>query len=204
MNEILRVVHLDDILIWGSTVEEHDERLIKVFDRLQKAGLTLNPDKCEYGKTHITFLGHILDEDGVHPDLSKIDAIVNLPRPKDVTEVRRRLGMTKFLGRFVPHLSGLCQSLHKLLQVDREFVWGATQELWFSRIKKILTSEPVLALFDVSKKSVVSVDSSSYRIGAVLLQREDNGELKTVSYTLSPAEQRNAQIEKEALASVWA
>ncbi|OXA53834.1 Transposon Tf2-6 polyprotein [Folsomia candida] len=210
MSEILRgricVVHHDDILVWGKTMEEHDARLRDVLKRLRDAGVTLNPAKCEFGVTTVKFLGHLLDENGIRPDPAKVEGIAKMSRPTDVPGVRRFMGMANYLGRFVPRMADVSQPLNDLLRAKNEFVWGPTQEKAFQKIKKILTEEPVLALFDVKKETVVSADSSSYGMGACLLQRQDDGELRPISYasrTLSDAEQRYGQIEKEALASTW-
>jgi len=211
MNEILRgiecVVHLDYILVWGKDQEEHDRRLRQVLERLKAAGLTLNDAKCQFSITRIKFLGHIIDSDGVYPEEDKIKAIKNLPTPTDLPGVRRILGMVNYLGRLVPHLSQMCQSLNEMLKSDRVFLWGPPQEEVLSKIKKVLTEDPVLALFDVKKNTVVSADASSYGLGAVLLQVQDDGQPRPVCYasrSLSSAERRYAQAEREALTSTWA
>ena len=77
---------IDDILIYGNTQEEHDERLLAVLNRLEEAGLTLNREKCEFSRREVKFLGHILSQDGVRSDPDKVAAIVNIKEPVTVKE----------------------------------------------------------------------------------------------------------------------
>ncbi|KAE8276982.1 hypothetical protein D5F01_LYC25286 [Larimichthys crocea] len=94
---------MDDVLIWGATQREHDERLRKALVRLQEAGVTLN-DKCEFSKHKIKFLGQVIEATGVSPDPDKVRAVKDMAVPSNVSEVRSFLGMTNHLGKFLPHL----------------------------------------------------------------------------------------------------
>ncbi|KAK3729801.1 hypothetical protein QZH41_003408 [Actinostola sp. cb2023] len=91
---------IDDTLVYGRDQKEHDERLEKVLARIEEAGITLNPNKCEFSKRQVTFLGHVIDESGIRPDPTKIKAIVDMAEPTNVSELRRFLGMTNQLGKF--------------------------------------------------------------------------------------------------------
>lgn len=212
MTEILKditgvVIHIDDMLIFGSDTQEHDSRLREVLSKLKDAGVTLNKEKCEFGVPRVKFLGHIIDQFGVRPDPEKIEAIVKMDHPKTVTEVRQFMGMTNFLGRFVPKLAEICKPIVDLTRRNVEFLWGADQEQAFSEIKKILTSSPVLALYDPNKETILSSDASSFGLGALVLQKQLDGKWKPVAYasrTMTSAETRYAQIEKEALGITWA
>ena len=72
---------VDDILVWGTTVEEHDHRLMKTLQRCEEINLTLNESKCEFGPTEVVYIGHKLTAQGVKPDESKVDAINKMPQP---------------------------------------------------------------------------------------------------------------------------
>ena len=98
--------HIDDVLIYGGTTEEHDTLLCAALSRLQTAtaGVTLNADKCLFSQTSIRFLGHIIDKNGVHPDPERLTAVRNMEAPKDLTQLRRFMGMVNQLGKFTPNL----------------------------------------------------------------------------------------------------
>ena len=105
---------IDDILVWGKSQEEHDERLHNVLNRSRN--LKLNPDKCKIRKAEVTYIGHTLTRDGVKPDVSKIEAIIDIPTPQDKHAVQRLLGMINYLAKFVPNLSAITAPLRELLK----------------------------------------------------------------------------------------
>ena len=201
MSEILTgldgvVCMMDDVFIHGQTTEELDKRLEEVLQTLQKAGLTLNKQKCHFFQSQVKFLGQIVDKHGIRPDPAKVHAIQAVEAPKNVSNIRRFLGMCNHLSKFAPNLAEKSKQLCELLNKSNQWVWEG-----------VLVTSPVLSLFDQSRETVVSADASSYRLGAVLLQRQPDGEFKPISYisrSLTPTEQRYAQIEKEALAFTWA
>ena len=196
---------MDDILVSAATQKQHDDRLEQVVKIIQKAGITLN-EKCEFSKPSVTFLGHVIDGEGCRPDPKKVQAITEMETPKNVSEVRRFLGMVNQLSKFSPNIAEKSMSLRELLNSKNAWTWGPSQEKSFSDIKSEMTNSLCLIHFDVNKETVISADASSYGLGAVLRQY-DKGFLKPVAYasrSMSETEQRYAQIEKEALAITWA
>ncbi|UYV62886.1 hypothetical protein LAZ67_2002246 [Cordylochernes scorpioides] len=169
--------YLDDILIFASDSKTHDRILRLVLRKLKEAKVTLNKAKCVFGVPRINFLGHILDEDGIRPDPAKIEAVAKMPAPTDVHGVRRFLGMVNHLGRFVENLSEIVAPLNQLLVKGQDFVWDCSQERAFRKLKELLTTQPILAAYDVRKPTMVSSDASSYGLGAVLKQEEPNPKL---------------------------
>ena len=198
---------MDDILVHGTTREEHDKRLRLVLQRLQDLGMTLNSEKCTFAQSSVQFLGHVIDEHGIKADPNKVSAIVRFTTPSNVGDVRRFLGMINQLSKFAPNLADMTQPMRELLVKTNAWVWGTPQQDSFTRVKEALTASPILALFDPNLETVLSADVSSHGLGAVLLQKQKSGEMQPVAFisrAMSSCEKRYAQIEKEALAFTWA
>ena len=185
---------------------EHVERLKTVLKRLQDAGVTLN-EICEFSKRFVKFLGHIIDEQGIRPDPAKTEAIRNFPVPQKVNDLQRFMGMVNQMVKFIPNLANLNEPLRQLLRKENMWKWDKAQQQSFEGIKNELTSATNLAHYDPSRPTVISSDASSFGLGAVLLQLQEDGTRKLVYYasrSLSETEKRYAVIEKEALAVTWA
>ncbi|XP_061876955.1 uncharacterized protein K02A2.6-like [Entelurus aequoreus] len=194
-------VYIDDIIIWGSTAQEYNERLNRVMERIKKYGLKLNKSKCEFGVQEILFLGDKLSARGVQPDQEKMCAIQNMPRPTDKTGVLRIMGMVNFIGKFIPNLTAKTSCIRELLHKDGDFKWTVKHEHEWQKLKNTLTTAPVLSFYDHTKRIKVSTDASKDGIGAVLLQAEGE-HWKPVAYAsraMTKSECRYAQIEKECL-----
>ena len=197
---------VDDICVYAATKQEHDRRLKAVLSKLHDAGVTLNPDKCVFGASSLKYLGFLITKNGVSPDPDKVSAITKFPVPKDVSDIRRFLGMVNNLARFVPNLSSVLEPIRLLLRKDSVFSWDVPQQMAFDQVKSILVSPDVLVLYHPQSETCLRADSSSYGLGAVLLQRQENNVWKPVSYisrSLTSAEKGYATIEKEALAITW-
>jgi predicted aspartyl protease len=197
---------MDDVLVASSDVQEHEAMLFPVLDKLQDAGVTLNPDKCAFMKEEVTFVGHTLSEKGIRAEQRKVSAIVDMEIPTNIHELRRFLGMANQMAKFSPNLTEITQPLRDLLSKKNVFYWGPDQETAFRLVKAELSSPRVLAIYDPSRETKISADASSYGLGAVLLQKHDQ-QWKPVYYasrSMTPTERRYAQVEKEALASTWA
>ncbi|KAK3107076.1 hypothetical protein FSP39_006459 [Pinctada imbricata] len=197
---------MDDIIVWGSTVEEHNERLKKVFEASKKANLKLNLDKCEFGVQELTFVGDVISSDGVKPDPIKVRAIQNFTTPSCKKDVQRFLGMVNYQGRYIPDLSNKTAILRQLLDDENEFVWRETENLCFNELKSVLASEHILKFYDPDKEIKISSNASKNGLGAVLLQKHTEGWMPVAyaSRVMTSAETRYAQIEKEMLAITFA
>ncbi|XP_056114034.1 uncharacterized protein K02A2.6-like [Rhinichthys klamathensis goyatoka] len=200
------VCHADDIVVYGEDIQQHNERLHQVLKRLRDEGLTLN-EKCEFTKDNIMFVGHRVTAGGVTPDPDKVRAIMEMPEPKGVEDVRRVMGMVNYLGKFLPHFASYTRPIKDLLCEKNEFCWGAPQREAFQRLKIELSSPRVLASYSTTAETCVSADASSFGLGAVLSQQQSDGTWRPIMFIsrgLSEAEKHYAQIKKEALAATWA
>ena len=96
------LIYLDDIVIWGATIEEHNQRLVEVFDRLRAQSLKLEPDKCKFLRKEVYFLGYKVTAEGVAMDERKVAAIKNYPVPNNRKQLKALLDMAGFYRKFVP------------------------------------------------------------------------------------------------------
>lgn len=201
------VCQMDDILIYGATQEEHDSRVQATLERIQRSGVTLNGEKCEFSKRSVKFLGQVIESSGIKSDPDKVSAILRMREPRNVGEVRRFLGMTNQLGKFSPRLAEMTKPIRDLLSKKNAWIWGEHQRLAFQEVKQVLSSDQTLSLYNMDYETVIAADASSFGVGAVISQRQPSGQLQPVAYAsrvMMDTERRYAQIEKEALAITWA
>ena len=124
---------MDDIIVFGKSADENLKRTLQV---IKESGLKLYKEKCEIKKDRLTYFGHVLSADGVSPDLRKVEAITELPAPRNAPELRRVTGMIHYLERFRPNLATVLQPMTDLLKSDRAWTWGPSQEA-FVKVKQI-------------------------------------------------------------------
>ena len=196
----------DDIIIHGATQQEHDDALHAVFQTLKENGLTINPRKCEFNKDKIEYFGLVFSADGVQPSPRRIEAVLNMSKPSNRDEVLSLIGMFNYSSSFIPNYSTITAPLRRLTKENVKFVWGDEQENAYDTLIKHLASNPTLAYFDINKELEIFVDASPVGLGAIMTHPEGE-EHSIVAYgsrSLTETEQRYAQIEREALACVWA
>jgi organic radical activating enzyme len=199
-------VFLDDILVSGANPEEHLQNLRALLQRLHDNGLRCKLEKCVFAQPSVDYLGHTLSTEGISKG-PKVDAIVKMPPPKDVSSLRSFLGSTQFYGKFLPNLSTITEPLHRLTKKNVKWTWQAEQQTAFQKLKDLLCSDSVLAHYDPSMEIGIACDASEVGIGAVLFHRYTDGSerpIANVSKTLTSAQRKYSQIQKEALAIVFA
>nr|XP_012235715.1 PREDICTED: uncharacterized protein LOC105679947 [Linepithema humile] len=162
--------YLDDIVIATPTFEEHLQWLERVLAKITTAGLTINPEKCEFCKTQVRYLGFIVQKEGLTVDPEKTQPILEYPAPRNIKQLRRLLGMASWYRRFIPQFATLSEPLTRLLKKNKRWDWGEEQELAFERIKEHLTTAPTLACPNFEQPFALQTDASSVGLGAVLTQ----------------------------------
>lgn len=200
------VVYIDDILITGTTEEEHLERLGEVLSRLEKAGLKARRSKCKFMASSVTFLGHMVDSAGLHLLLEKVEAVQKAPNPQNVQELKSYLGLLSYYSKFLPNLSSVLAPLYALLRQTTRWKWGKKEQEAFDRSKELLTTAPFLVHFDPNLPLILACDASEVGIGAVLAHRLPDGLEHPIGYasrSLLPAERNYSQLEKEGLSCVF-
>jgi len=198
------LVYLDDIIVFGKTFDEQLMRLGEVFSRLRDANLKLKPSKCFLCQQSVKFLGHVMSEEGLAMQPSKVEAINNWTACRDVSEVRVFLGLSGYYRRFIKDFSAIAAPLYNLTQKESEFCWTSECQEAFAELKRRLISEPVLALPSDNGTYVLDTDASDFGLGAILSQRQDDQE-KVIAYasrTLGKPEQKYETTRKELLAIV--
>ena len=151
---------MDDIIVWGSTIEQHDERLENAVKKLVHIGLSLNKVKCYFRQPELQYLGEVVTAQGVKPDPAKVQAIEDMPTPKDQSDLQRILGLVTYMSRFIPNMSNRTSVLRSLLEKDADWQWLPEHGKAWHGIKHILSSYPVLEYYDERKPVKLSSDAS--------------------------------------------
>ncbi|MFM7856174.1 MAG: reverse transcriptase/ribonuclease H family protein, partial [Flammeovirgaceae bacterium] len=199
------IVFLDDILICARTAEEHDTLLRKVLARLREHKLYANKKKCHLWQKKVNFLGHVVDENGLHVMPDKVDAVVEWPQPRNGREVYSFMGLAGYYRRFVNKFAHTAAPLYELTKKDKQFIWTELEEEAFLSLKEALASAPVMALPRMDRPFILHTDASGFAIASILSQLDDHGEPKVIAFRsrkLKGAETRYPTHDKELLAIV--
>ena len=199
------LVYLDDITVFGRTLQEHRERLSLVLSRLTEAGLKINPKKCKLLCEQVVVLGHVVSGKGISTDPEKIRVIKEWPVPADESQLRAFLGTTGYYRQFVPNYAHIASPLHRACQKGDRFRWTAECKEAFLHIKRKLTNAPILAFPQLDVPFILDFDASDSGLGAVLSQVQC-GKERVIAYAaraLSKAERNYSTTRKELLALVW-
>lgn len=157
----------------------------------------MNADKCEFFRDQIQFCGLVIDKDGLHKTPEKVEAVLNVPHPENVSQLRGFLGLVYYYARFIPNLAGILHPLHKCLEKDKKWEWTRACQDAFVAVKTAVTSDQVLTDYDPEKTVTLATDASPYGLGAVLSHTMEDGSERPISFasrSLSRAEQNYAQL----------
>lgn len=160
-----------DILVYSKDWKTHLLHLEEVLSLLSSHSLVANRKKCHFAQRAVEYLGHLITEEGVAVDPSKVASVIKWPQPKNVKGVRGFLGLTGYYRRFIKDYGKVARPLTELTKKDN-FKWGEEAQQSFEALKEKLTTAPVLALPDFSKNFVIECDASGGGVGAILMQRD--------------------------------
>ena len=206
------IIYLDDVVVFAPTVEEHLKRLEGVFQKLKEAGLKLKPSKCELFKKSISYLGHVVSEEGIHTDPKKIETVKTWKRPHNVHTVRKFLGFVNYYRKFIKDYSKIARPLYDLVSGDNAkkrtnpVEWSEAAEEAFQTLIEKCTTAPILGYADFSLPFELHIDASGIGLGAILYQKQE-GKKRVIAYasrTLSHSEARYPAHKLEFLALKWA
>src|SRR6266498_1586649 len=217
MNHILRkylrdftLVYLDDIIIYSKSWKGHLNHLRLVFEALRGAGLMVKVKKCEFVKKELKFLGHIISREGIRTDPEKIEKMINIEPPKNLKELRSRLGLFSFYHQYIKRFSSITKPMYELTQIENRkyvlFVWNEKRQKAFDEIKRRMMMTPIVAHPNFEEPFILYMDASDEGIGAVLHQKDDQSKeciIACTSKALNQHEKNYPIIEKECLAIVW-
>jgi len=196
------LIYLDDIIIFGSTFQEHLDRLRQVLQRVRVANLKLKPEKCALFQAEVPFLGHIVSGDGIRPNPENIAKVKAWEVPRNVTEVKQFLGLCSYYRRFVKGFSVISKPLTNLTCNNSDLVWTAECQDAFDRLKEALTTDSIVGYPQGDGEFILDTDACDTGIGAVLSQVQDGVE-KVIAYasrSMNKAERNYCVTDKELLA----
>jgi len=198
-------VYLDDIVLYARSLTEHYVKLQEVLDRLHTYELKVQPEKCQFLRKEVSYLGHQIMVAGVWPNPQKVAAIERFPTPTYPKQLKAFCGMISYYGRFIPNCSRIMSPLYKLLKKDTKFEWAEAQENAFQHLKSKLPQQPILQYPDFSKEFLLTTDASNQGLSAVLSQGLIGKDLPVAcaSHSLDNAESHYTTSERELLAIVW-
>ena len=204
------ICYLDDILLVAKgDVQDHNNLVEKVMQRLDAEGWALKFSKCEISVNQLNWLGYVINADSYSPKFSKIDAIQSLKPPRTLKQLRSFMGMLNHLQRFIPDLHTYTVYFRESLKTcnKQSFRWGEEQDHAFKSIINLVAKIPSLFHYDSSKKSRVKCGASHNGLGAYLEQEIEPGVWTPTAFAsrfLNNAETKYSTNELELLAIVWA
>lgn len=194
-------VYLDDILVYSNNLQDHFRHLRLALEMLGEHKLYAKLSKCDFVKTSVEYLRHIITQDGFAVEEAKVNAIKTWATPKTKKDVQSVLGLVNFCRRFIKNMAHVAQPLTNFTGIV-DFEWNPAAVHAFACLKKLVSSTPVLRAFDQTLPIHLSADASGHAIGAVLEQDDPEGR-RPVAYfsrALNIHEQRYSIRERELLA----
>ncbi|XP_039306036.1 uncharacterized protein LOC113003495 isoform X1 [Solenopsis invicta] len=196
------VNYIDDILIFSKSFSEHINHLTQLLQAIKTEGFRIKFKKCTFASDSVKYLGHIIQNNSIKPVKDNLVAIKNFPVPKTQKNIRQFLGKINFYHEYIPNSAIILDPLHNLLQKNQIFTWTEKCQKSFEKIKHMLCTKPVLAIFDQDLPINIYTDACLIGVGAVLKQVQPDGKEKPVAYfskKLNEAQKKKKAIYLECL-----
>ena len=162
--------YLGDIIVFSRTAEDHMEHLEKIFETLQVADIKIKVSKCEFFKKHVSYLGFLIGETGIHCDRSKVEAISKIAMPTSIEEVFQFNGMCSYYRKFILHYSDISKCFNDMTRKGATFNWTKECDAAFKLLKEKQMEDPVLISPQVDKDYVIHCDASKYSYSGIFQQ----------------------------------
>lgn len=159
--ESFAIAYLDDIIIFSKSFEEHLEHISTILRVLQGANLKINQEKSVFCKKELKYLGHVVGNGGIRTDPDKVKAIAELTAPKDVSGVRRVIGMAAWYSKFIENFTNIVAPLHELLKKDKRFEWNTIHQQALDELKQKMINAPIMACPDYTHPFFLQTDASN-------------------------------------------
>ena len=195
--------YMDDVLIASYTEKEHLDHITQVFKRFRKFKMKLKLAKCEFGRSEIQFLGHIINHEGIRTLPEKTEEISKIKAPRNADEVLAFLGLLNYYRRFIPAFSDLMHPIQKLLKKNVKFEWTEECDVAFKTAKETLMRDPILYHPDPNTRWIIETDASKTAFAGVLLQPHIHDGIKQevpvtfISYNFTGTQQAWSATERE-------
>jgi transposase InsO family protein len=205
--DVTVLAYVDDLLIFtDGDLDQHIKDVQEVLSLLKKTDFKTAPEKCEFHKKEIEFLGFVIGIDGIKVDPKKTKSIIEWPIPKNVKDIQSFLGLVNYIRGHMPRMAHASMALTELTKKDVPFVWRNEQQQAFDKLKQIAKETTETKFFDPAKEGIIETDASDKAIGAVFTQ-EHNGKRMPIAFfsrKMTPAELNYDIHDKELLAIVVA
>ncbi|GFY58207.1 enzymatic polyprotein [Trichonephila inaurata madagascariensis] len=199
------ISYLDDLVIPAKDEKEGLEKLKTVFEVAKKYGLEIKFKKCQFLKTTIEFLGHVVENGTIKPSTAKTQAVQKFPEPTTIKQVQSFLGLTGYFRKYIKDYSTIAKPLSDLTRKENPFVFGTLQKAAFEKLKNIMSEGPLLHIYKYGRRTELHTDACKQGYGAILLQEAEDGKLHPVYYMskkTNTAEEKYDSYELEVLAII--
>ena len=195
-------VFLDDILIFSNNEDEHSNHITQVLNILKDNNLTIGFEKSTFFAKEVKYLGHIISENGIKPDIERIKDLKGFNSPRNKKQLQKLIGTINWFRPFINNLSNKLSPITKKLKISQEFTWSQKEQEIINEILNEIKKSTMLGIPDLNNPFYLDTDASETAIGATLYQ--ENQLIGFFSKTLTESQRNYSNTERELLAIIEA